>query len=78
MFATRSIVIAAAAVAGIGAAHAEPKPPVPAAATTAAPAARPAEPLYCFKEPLTDSRIIRKICRTKSEWVALGEKLPLK
>lgn len=82
MFATRSIFVAIVAVAGIGAAHAEPKPPVssPAAASaeTTAPAARTDEPRYCFKEALTDSRVVRKICKTKSQWADMGVTLPAK
>lgn len=78
MFATRSIIVAAAAFAGIGTAvAAEPKPPVASAAPapTSEPAAayaRTAEPRYCFKEAVTGSRVERKVCKTKVEWAAIG------
>lgn len=78
MFATRTIIVAAAALAGIGTANAEPKPPVASVAAPAAAgqSAQADNQRYCFREAMTGTRIERTVCKTKSEWSAMGVKLP--
>lgn len=62
--------IAAVTVAGFAtAAFAEPKPPVPApAAATAASDTQ----LYCVIDTVTGSRVAKKVCKTKAQWLDRG------
>lgn len=68
----------AAAVIAVGlttAAHAETKPGAPASAATsqAEPDAKPVkDKRYCVTGTTTGSRLARKACRTRAEWLSEG------
>lgn len=65
---------AAAFAAGLtAAAHAETKPGAPAPAPTTSAEAKPVkDKMYCVQGTLTGSRIPRKDCRTRAEWLKEG------
>ena len=49
-----------------------------AAPSSRAPKAKPgAATKYCVLEEITGSRIPKKICRSKEEWIKLGVELPI-
>lgn len=65
---------AAVFVVGLAAtAHAETKPGTPAPATQASPDAKPVkDKRYCVQGTVTGSRLSRKDCRTRAEWLEEG------
>ena len=53
--------------------HAETKPGTPAPATQASPDAKPMkDKRYCVQAAITGSRLDRKECRTRAEWLKEG------
>ena len=65
-----------AAVFAVGlaaAAHAETKPGTPTPAAQASPDAKPVkDKRYCVQAAVTGSRLVRKDCRTRAEWLVMG------
>ena len=54
-------------------AHAETKPGTPAPAAQASPDAKPGKDMrYCVQGTVTGTRLVRKDCRTRAEWMASG------
>ncbi|MCW4463043.1 hypothetical protein OK349_15120 [Sphingomonas sp. BT-65] len=66
----------ATAVIAVGlatAANAETKPGTPAPASTSTEQAKPVkDKRYCVQNEMTGSRVPRKECRTRAEWLELG------
>ena len=57
----------------VTAAHAETKPGTPAPAAKAAPGAKPVkDKRYCVESMATGSRIARRTCKTRAEWLDEG------
>lgn len=55
------------------AAHAETKPGTPAPAATASSEGKTVkDKRYCVQGTITGSRLVRKTCRTRAEWLAEG------
>ena len=69
----------------VATAHARAAPPTAdeqsaeAGPSSRAPKAKPAAATkYCVLEEITGSRIPKKICRSREEWIELGVELPVK
>ncbi|HEY0621986.1 hypothetical protein [Sphingomonas sp.] len=69
----KGFTVAVFAVGLATAAHAETKPGTPAPAAQASPGAKPVkDKRYCVKGEVTGSRLVRKDCRTRAEWLNEG------